>query len=68
MKRGFIICFSSSSVFMMIISRRMGQAEHITHLTDKRNAYKILLGKPKAEYLFKTRKICINWAYTKVGF
>jgi hypothetical protein len=33
----------------MIKSRRMGRAAYITHMAIKRNAYRILLGKPEGK-------------------
>jgi hypothetical protein len=38
--------YSSSSIFRMINSRRMRWAAHVASMVEKRNAYKILMGKP----------------------
>jgi hypothetical protein len=39
--------YSSPSTNRMIKSRRMGWARHVTRLGEKRNAYRILAGKPE---------------------
>jgi hypothetical protein len=39
--------YSSPSIIRMIKSRRMGWAGHVAPLGAKRNAYRILVGKPK---------------------
>jgi hypothetical protein len=41
--------YSSPSIIRMIKSRRMRWAEHVTQMRTKRNAYRILLGKPKGK-------------------
>jgi hypothetical protein len=38
---------SSSSIFRMIKSRRMIWAGHVACVGEKRNAYRILVGKPE---------------------
>jgi hypothetical protein len=39
--------YSSPSIIRMIKSRRMGWAGHVAHMGEKRNAYRILVGKPE---------------------
>jgi hypothetical protein len=39
--------YSSLSIIRMIKSRRMKWAGHVAHLGLRRNAYRILVGKPK---------------------
>jgi hypothetical protein len=39
--------YSSPSIIKMIKSRRMIWAEHVARMEDKRNAYRILVGKPE---------------------
>jgi hypothetical protein len=41
--------YSSPSIIRMIKSRRMRWAGHTVRMGDKRNAYRILVGKPKGE-------------------
>jgi hypothetical protein len=41
--------YSSPSIIRMIKSRRMIWAGHLTLLGEKRNAYRILVGKPEAK-------------------
>jgi hypothetical protein len=38
--------YSSPSIIRMIKSRRMRLVEHVTRIGEKRNAYRILVGKP----------------------
>jgi hypothetical protein len=38
--------YSSPSIIRMIKSRRMRWAGHVTRMGEKRNAYRILVGKP----------------------
>jgi hypothetical protein len=33
----------------MIMSRRMRRAEHVVRMEEKRNAYRILVGKPEGK-------------------
>jgi hypothetical protein len=33
----------------MIKSRRMGCAEHVAHMGEKKNAYRVLMGKPEGK-------------------
>jgi hypothetical protein len=40
--------YSSSSIIIMIESRRMRRARHLAQM-EKRNIYKILVGKPKGK-------------------
>jgi hypothetical protein len=39
--------YSSPSIIRMIMSRRMRWAEHIARMETKKNAYRILVGKPE---------------------
>jgi hypothetical protein len=39
--------YCSPSIIRIIKSRRMGWAEHLTRIGEKRNAYRILVGKPE---------------------
>jgi hypothetical protein len=39
--------YSSSSIVRMIKSRRMRWAGHVTRMGERRNAYRILVGKPE---------------------
>jgi hypothetical protein len=39
--------YSSPSIIRMIKSRRMRWAGHVARMGDKRNAYRIFVGKPK---------------------
>jgi hypothetical protein len=38
--------YSSPSIMRMIKSRRMRWAGHVVRIVDKRNAYRLLVGKP----------------------
>jgi hypothetical protein len=41
--------YSSPSIIRMMKSQRMRWAGHITRMREKRNAYKILVGKPEGK-------------------
>jgi hypothetical protein len=41
--------YSSPSIIRMIKSRRMGWAGHVGRMWEKRNAYRILVGKPEGK-------------------
>jgi hypothetical protein len=41
--------YSSSSIIRLIKSRRMRWAGHVARLADKRNAYRLLVGKPEGK-------------------
>jgi hypothetical protein len=41
--------YSSPSVIRMIDSRRMRWAGHVARIGEKRNAYRILVGKPEGK-------------------
>jgi hypothetical protein len=41
--------YSSPSIIRMIKSRRMRWAGHVTRMGEKRNAYRILVGKPEGK-------------------
>jgi hypothetical protein len=38
-----------SSIIRMIKSRRMRRAEHVARMGEKRNAYRLLVGKPEGK-------------------
>jgi hypothetical protein len=39
--------YSSPSIIRMIKSRTMRRAGHVTHMGERRNAYRIMAGKPE---------------------
>jgi hypothetical protein len=41
--------YASPSIIRMIKSRRMGWAENVARMGEKRNAYRILMGKPEGK-------------------
>jgi hypothetical protein len=41
--------YSSPSIIIIIMSRRMRRAGHIARMGEKRNAYRILVGKPEGK-------------------
>jgi hypothetical protein len=41
--------YSSPSIIRIIKSMRMRWAEHVARLGEKRNAYRLLVGKPKGK-------------------
>jgi hypothetical protein len=41
--------YSSPSIIRMIKSRRMSLIEHVARMEEKRNAYRILVGKPEGK-------------------
>jgi hypothetical protein len=41
--------YSSPSIIRVIKSRRMRWAEHVARMGEKRNAYRILMGKPEGK-------------------
>jgi hypothetical protein len=41
--------YSSSNIIRMIKSRRMRRAGHVARIRKKRNAYRILVGKPEVK-------------------
>jgi hypothetical protein len=43
--------YSSPSIIRMIKSRRMRWAGHVARMGEKRNAYRILVGKPEGKRL-----------------
>jgi hypothetical protein len=53
--------YSSPSVIRMIKSRRMRWIEHVARMREKRNAYRILVGKPEGKRpLGRTRRRRVN--------
>jgi hypothetical protein len=41
--------YSSPSIIRMIKSRRMGLGRHVARMGEKRNTYRLLLGKPEGK-------------------
>jgi hypothetical protein len=41
--------YSSPSIIRIIKSRRMGLAGHVARMGEKRNAYRLLVGKPEGK-------------------
>jgi hypothetical protein len=41
--------YSSASIIRIIKSRRMGWAGHVARMGEKRNAYRLLVGKPEGK-------------------
>jgi hypothetical protein len=41
--------YSSPSIIRIIKSRRMRWASHVTHMREKRNAYRLLVGNPEGK-------------------
>jgi hypothetical protein len=48
--------YSSPSIIRMTKSRRMRWAGHVARMGDKRNAYRILVGKPEGKRPLKRRR------------
>jgi hypothetical protein len=44
-----MLMYSSPSIIRVIKSRRMRWAGHVARMGEKRNAYRILMGKPKGK-------------------
>jgi hypothetical protein len=49
MELTWLSLYSSPSIIRMIKSRRMRWAGHVTRMGEKRNAYRILVGKPEGK-------------------
>jgi hypothetical protein len=47
--RAVSVFHSSPSIIRMIKSRKMRWAEHVARMGEKRNVYRILVGKPEAK-------------------
>jgi hypothetical protein len=47
--RSFVFCTLSSSIIRIIKSRRMRWAGHVAKMGEKRNAYRLLVGKPEGK-------------------
>jgi hypothetical protein len=45
----------------MITSRRMKWAGHVTRMGEKRNAYRIMVGRPEAKRPLGTPKTILKW-------
>jgi hypothetical protein len=41
--------YSSPSIIRIIMSRRMRWADHVARIGEKRNAYRLLVGKPEGK-------------------
>jgi hypothetical protein len=53
--------YSSPSIIRMIKSRRMGLAGHVARMGEKRNAYRILMGKPERKRpVGRPRRRCVD--------
>jgi hypothetical protein len=53
--------YSSPSIIRVINSRRMRWAGHVAGMWEKRNAYRILVGKPEGTRpLGRTRRRCVD--------
>jgi hypothetical protein len=53
--------YSSPSIIRIIKSRRMRWAEHVTGMGEKRNVYRLLVGKPQGKRpLRKSRSRCMD--------
>jgi hypothetical protein len=53
--------YSSQSIISIIKSRRMGWAGHVARMGEKRNAYRLLVGKPDGKRtLGRPRRRCVN--------
>jgi hypothetical protein len=49
--------YSSPSIIRIMKSRRMRWAGHVTRIGEKRNAYRLLLGKPEGRRPLKTQVV-----------
>jgi hypothetical protein len=59
--RSFITWYSSPYIIRRIMSRRMRGAGHVARIGEKRNAYKILVGKPEGKrQLGRPRRTCVD--------
>jgi hypothetical protein len=53
--------YSSPSIIRMINSRRMRWAGHVARMGEKKNAYRILVGKPGGKRsLGRPRRTCVD--------
>jgi hypothetical protein len=53
--------YSSPSIFRIIMSRRMRWAGHVAQMGEKRNAYRLLVGKPEGKRpLGRPRHRCVD--------
>jgi hypothetical protein len=50
--------YSSPSIIRMIMSRRMRLAGHVARMSETRNAYSILVGKPEGKRPLGRPKLC----------
>jgi hypothetical protein len=57
--------YFSPNIIRLIKSRRMGWVEHVAHMGEMRNVYKILTGKPEWTRPLKRLKMDLkgNWVW-----
>jgi hypothetical protein len=53
--------YSSLSIIRIIKARRMRWAGHVAQMGEKRNAYRLLVGKPEGRRPLGTRWIILGW-------
>jgi hypothetical protein len=54
--------YSSPSIVRLIKSRSMRLVEHVARMGDKRNAYRVLVGKPEGKRpLGRQRRRLVGW-------
>jgi hypothetical protein len=58
--------YSSPSIIRIIKLRRMGWAGHVARMWEKRNAYRILVGRPEDEDV--SGWIIIKWNLDRMGW
>jgi hypothetical protein len=60
--RNFIACNLLKYIIRIIKSRRMRWVGHVARMGDKRNAYRILVGKPEGKRpLGRPRRRCVQY-------
>jgi hypothetical protein len=64
--------YSSASIIRMIKSRRMRWAGHIAHVGEKKNAYRILMGRQKEKDHWEDQGIggwtILKWNLREIGW
>jgi hypothetical protein len=53
--------YSSPSIIRIIKSRRMRRAGHIARMGEKRNTYRLLVGKPEGKRLLERLRLRRRW-------